>query len=72
MPVLTPVPGHGLPISPRAFDGDRDNITSTTHIGDEDQVKVGMTIDCESDATILLAWDPKRKKGMKELGTWEL
>lgn len=33
LPVLAPIAGQGLPVSFWTFDGDRDNITSTTDIG---------------------------------------
>ena len=51
LPVLTPVPAHWLPPTSRALDGYRDDIARTAHVGDQDQVEVGVAVDSEPDAT---------------------
>ena len=51
LPVLAPVPRHGLPASPGPFDGRSVDITRTTHIGYEDQVEVGVAINGEPYAS---------------------
>ena len=58
LPILAPVSWHGLPASPRSFDRHSMNITCTCHIGYQDQVEVGMTINGEPNASILHTWDP--------------
>jgi len=58
LPVLAPVPGHCLPIAFSPFYGDRDYITSSSHICYQHQIKVGVPINRESDATTLSASNP--------------
>ena len=51
LPVLPPVSGHCLPAGSGPFDGNRVHVTGTTNVCDEDKVEVGVTVDCESDAS---------------------
>ncbi|RRT72645.1 hypothetical protein B296_00022740, partial [Ensete ventricosum] len=55
LPVLSPVAAHRLPPGPRPLDGHRHHVPSTTNVGDQDQVEVGVAIDREPDASLLHA-----------------
>ncbi|RWV92876.1 hypothetical protein GW17_00044707 [Ensete ventricosum] len=58
LPVLAPVPGHGLPPGPGPFDGHRVHISSSSNVGDQHQVEVGVAVDGEPDPSSLPACDP--------------
>jgi len=58
LPVLSPVPGHGLPTGFRAFNRHSNNITSSTNIGYENKIEVRVPVDCEPDSTTLFASNP--------------
>ena len=58
LPVLSPVPGHGLPTGLGPFDGHRVNISRTGNVGDEHQVEVGVAIDGEPDPSLLRTGHP--------------
>ncbi|RWW54765.1 hypothetical protein BHE74_00038632 [Ensete ventricosum] len=58
LPVLAPVPGHGLPPGPGPPDGHRIHVACSSDVGDEHQVEVGVAIDGEPDAASLPAGDP--------------
>jgi hypothetical protein len=55
LPVLSPVPGHGLPTCFRAFNRHSNSITSSTNIGYENKIEVRVAVDCEPDSTTLFA-----------------
>lgn len=55
LPVLAPVPVHGLPPTPGPFDGHCMHIPSPSHVGDKHQVEVGVAIDGEPDSPFLPA-----------------
>jgi hypothetical protein len=59
LPVLAPVAGHGLP--PRGavtLHGHRVHVAGAAHVGDQHQVEVGVAVDGEPDAALLVACDP--------------
>ncbi|RZS19264.1 hypothetical protein BHM03_00051642 [Ensete ventricosum] len=64
LPVLAPVPGHDLPPGPGALDGDRTHVAGARHVGDQDQVEVGVAIDGEPDPSFLRAWHPAKEASM--------
>ena len=59
LPVLAPVARQRLP--PRgalALHGHRVHVAGAAHVGHQHQVEVGMAVDCEPDAALLVARDP--------------
>jgi len=58
LPVLAPVPGHGLPPGPGAPDGDGPHVAGARHVGHQHQVEVGVAVDGEPDAALLVARNP--------------
>jgi len=58
LPILPPVPRHGLPASLRPLDGCCMHIACASNIGDQHQVEVRVTVDGESDSPLLPAWYP--------------
>lgn len=58
LPVLAPVSGHWLPSGPGTLDHHRMHISSTSHVGYQDQVEVGMPVDGEPDSPLLPAGHP--------------
>lgn len=53
LPVLTPVTTHGHPTSLWPFQAHLHDIPCTRDVGDQNQVEVTETVDCESDSTLL-------------------
>lgn len=47
LPILAPISGHGMPCRGGAFNGDCMNIPCTSHVGDQNQVEVRVTINGE-------------------------
>lgn len=63
LPVLAPIPRHGLPsIGFGTFDGNRVDIPCTSNVGDENQIEVRVSIDCEPHSSFLHARDPANCK----------
>jgi len=67
LPVLTPVPGHWHPSSSGPFDGHSMHIPSTSYVCYEDQVEVGVTIDCEPYAPPSSAGHPTQNPHKEKL-----
>lgn len=53
LPVLAPVSGHGLPASFGPFDRDRTDVPCTRDVGDQNQIEVGVAVDCEPYSSFL-------------------
>lgn len=51
LPILPPVLRHGLPPCVRPLDRHRFDVASTSHVGDQNQVEVGVAVDCEPYAS---------------------
>lgn len=47
LPVLAPVPGHGLPPGAGPLHGNGVDVPGAADVGDEDEVEVGVTVDGE-------------------------
>ena len=62
LPVLTPVPRHGLPPGARPLDGDGADVAGAGHVGHQHQVEVGVPVHGEPDPTLLHARHPAAKK----------
>jgi hypothetical protein len=62
LPVLAPVARHGLPAGALALDGHRVHVAGAADVGDEDEVEVGVAVDSEADAALLVARDPAHRK----------
>lgn len=60
LPVLAPVPGHGLPPCPRPFDGHRVHVSCPTHVRDQDQIEVRVAVDCKPYAPFLCTGYPAK------------
>ncbi|CAN6484527.1 unnamed protein product [Victoria cruziana] len=65
LPVLAPVPGHGLPSGPRPFDVNCMDVTCSANVGYEHQIEVSMAVDGESDSTALPARHPVSKQRVR-------
>jgi hypothetical protein len=64
LPVLAPVARQGLP--PRgtvALHGHRVHVAGAAHVGHQHQVEVGVAVDGEPDAALLVARDPAQHVG---------
>jgi len=61
LPVLAPVPGHGLPPGAGALDGDGLHVPGAGHVGHQHQVEVGVAVDGEPDPALLHARHPAKK-----------
>lgn len=59
LPVSTPVPRHGHPTGPGAFDWYWLNRSSPSYIADQYQFEVVPSIDCKSDTPMLLTRNPE-------------
>jgi hypothetical protein len=62
LPVLPPVARHGVPAGALALGGHRVHVAGATNVADEDEVEVGVAVDCEADAALLVARDPAHRK----------
>ena len=58
LPVLAPVPWHGLPPCVRPLDGHWLNISCASNVGDQYQVEVRVTIDGKPYSSFLHTGDP--------------
>nr|ACL53845.1 unknown [Zea mays] len=63
LPVLAPVPGHGLPPRAGAPDGDGAHVAGARHVGHQHQVEVGVPVDGEPDAALLHARHSPERDG---------
>lgn len=59
LPVLPPVAAHGHPICVGSFDANAHNIPCTGDVGNQNQVEVTETVNCESDPSLLSTWYPE-------------
>lgn len=67
LPVLAPVPAHADPASLRSFHADAHDVSCARDVGDQYQVKVTEAVDCESDSSLLSAWDPVKNTNQRML-----
>jgi len=61
LPILPPVTAHAHPRGFTSFNTHAHDIPCTRDVGDQYQVEVTETVDCESDAACLSAWHPAQK-----------
>ena len=51
LPILAPISWHGLPSGLRTLDRHRMDVTGSSNVGDEYQVEVRVSIDCEPNSS---------------------
>lgn len=62
MPVLPPVAAHAQPLGVGPFHAHAHDIPCARDVGDQDQVEVTETVNCESDSASLSAGHPAKTK----------
>jgi hypothetical protein len=67
LPVLAPVARHGLPPGALAFDSHRVDVAGAAYVGDEDEVEVGVAVDGEPDAALLVARNPVQRRNARQI-----